>query len=921
VPEHHKTIADNEDGSYHVTLSVTGAEITSQESNKADVVIVFDRSNSMNAVVDSSSGKTRLTVAKEATQTLIDSLYSSSSDVNVSFIRFATRSDVLTGTDISSFNSDASGTNVHWFTSSDEQTLEDLVASNSFSTPSVTDTNAGATNWEEALQDANAAVSTGRSDADKYIIFVSDGNPTVRIDQRTDETDGGYYAYDATEEKYYQLSKGGIFSTSTSGTVNYITQSDGSMRVLYVQNSNRYTFYEADGTTYSISLNRYSPTIEWRDTGDSSTSGYWLTYTQDNGKAFTIQLTDGTVGNQPEIKSFQGSVHSTGQQSVTVTYVENSTDGTTTLFTLNDGQKTYSSSDVTTSTSSTDTHRVTIFQNGERDLSDAWGQGMFDPNGYDYQRAVDQALNRADGVTLYTVSTATIASKMDDLAQDANTDTKPAQYYDGTDEAKLKAAFEDIAQQITKAQYYTNVTIQDKLSDYVVFNENGTDTVNASTFKVYRIDSAGTKTQVTNATVNYDSETGLITYQPENGGRLEDRVTYTVEFDVWPNQLAFDREANIQNGLDDGDTAYGQDGTDGSGVGVDGGNIYSNGNDDSKLTYSQAQTVNGEETILQEDKEADFEDPVVVVPTSSITVTKEWVGGAAEDSVTIKLQWKDEMEEWVDYTVDGTVLTAKLTSNNNWSHTFSNLPAGPYGHDYRVVETSPDPSSSGWSASYTYSVADTNGGTGSEYTNAYESSASSEGILLKGRAAQSASAKTTNTRTSYSLQVIKKGRASDQSDDEATLLQGATFQLFEASVDENNVVTYTTQVGGDQESDTNGKLTFSGVLTPGKTYLLKESVTPAGYVTANPYVLVVGTDGTVTLYKTTVDGSTITVDTTSGGSLSTVENDSSTYTMTVTNLSVGDLPGTSGPGVYPLVAGGCGLLAVAGWLLRRRLSR
>lgn len=43
-----KTITDNGDGTHTISLSVTGQTNTTTESTKANVVIVFDLSNSMN---------------------------------------------------------------------------------------------------------------------------------------------------------------------------------------------------------------------------------------------------------------------------------------------------------------------------------------------------------------------------------------------------------------------------------------------------------------------------------------------------------------------------------------------------------------------------------------------------------------------------------------------------------------------------------------------------------------------------------------------------------------------------------------------------------------------------------------------------------------------------------------------------------
>jgi hypothetical protein len=101
-PTHHKSITDKGDGSYDVTLSVTGEqkETETQTSSMADVVIVFDKSGSMRA--SATDSKTRLEVAIDATKKLASDLHDSGSDVRVAFIDFSNRTDYLTSTGLRS---------------------------------------------------------------------------------------------------------------------------------------------------------------------------------------------------------------------------------------------------------------------------------------------------------------------------------------------------------------------------------------------------------------------------------------------------------------------------------------------------------------------------------------------------------------------------------------------------------------------------------------------------------------------------------------------------------------------------------------------------------------------------------------------------------------------------------------------------
>ncbi len=153
APATSKTLVDNGDGTYSLSLSVTGASQTSQTSGKADVIVVLDLSGSMTYQQGRS---TRLAIAKSAVNQLASQLLSNNTAASpdavtlslVTFSNYATTQTTQT-TDLADF----------------QRTVNGLRA-------------AGGTNWEDALQTANGI--TTRSDADTYVIFVSDGDPTFR---------------------------------------------------------------------------------------------------------------------------------------------------------------------------------------------------------------------------------------------------------------------------------------------------------------------------------------------------------------------------------------------------------------------------------------------------------------------------------------------------------------------------------------------------------------------------------------------------------------------------------------------------------------------------------------------------------------------------------------------------------------------
>ena len=171
APARSKTITPNDDGTYDLTLSVTGDGEQSSTSTPVDVVFVVDVSSSMNYTVTGWGGKSRMKAAHDAAATLANSLLTgenANKQIQVSVVTFGTNARVATG-----------------FTSN-PNTVANAV-------PEWAEENQG-TNWEGGLKLANAQTS-GREGAEKHIVFLSDGNPTYRVSAgdytRTDE--GGIF--------------------------------------------------------------------------------------------------------------------------------------------------------------------------------------------------------------------------------------------------------------------------------------------------------------------------------------------------------------------------------------------------------------------------------------------------------------------------------------------------------------------------------------------------------------------------------------------------------------------------------------------------------------------------------------------------------------------------------------------------------
>lgn len=245
APATNKDVQPNGDGTYDVSLSVTGTSNSKKNKTHANVVIVLDTSSSMNRTDIESTGETipneenRLIVAKRAIKTLASQLFGFNSTedpaaVEVAFVDFSHRvrnemtkdtiySGVVNGSGYNNFISLVNGLNTN-----------------------------GGTNYDTAIEAANSVLW---NDADPvYVIFVTDGDTVSRgylaydstgaTDHAADWDGGTYYNGDSTQtiEQYYararsaakiQLNKlladgnNKFYSIGVFGTVSYLQDLGG----------------------------------------------------------------------------------------------------------------------------------------------------------------------------------------------------------------------------------------------------------------------------------------------------------------------------------------------------------------------------------------------------------------------------------------------------------------------------------------------------------------------------------------------------------------------------------------------------------------------------------------------------------------------------------------------------------------------
>lgn len=159
----------NNDGTYDLTLNVSGAVKTEEYANKLDILFVLDTSNSM---TDSMGNTTKFAAQETAVRNAVNKL---SGNKNVD-ARFA----------IVSFDTLA-GTNKTWTASASSLSYPSKVANypgkyQDYWYGYEGTRKAGGTNYQAGLTEASKLLSSARSDATKIVVFLSDGNPTFYTD-------------------------------------------------------------------------------------------------------------------------------------------------------------------------------------------------------------------------------------------------------------------------------------------------------------------------------------------------------------------------------------------------------------------------------------------------------------------------------------------------------------------------------------------------------------------------------------------------------------------------------------------------------------------------------------------------------------------------------------------------------------------
>ena len=239
---HDKYVEAKDDGTYDLSLTVSGAKGSKTDKAKLDILLIVDKSRSMRFPMnrdlddDESYPKPedqRITKVANAANSLITALDAKKDilDVNYSVVTFNGPTSSGSGKE-----SDAS-VSLKWSESS-------TGVASAITTPSPD----GATNYQAAIRKAKTQLNQARPDAQKVVIFLTDGEPTVRIGGGTGLNDNKSYNINAAigeisnmwTDYFYCVGAGPAFQSSSGTTANAYKNLDNLKNSVHATNKDIY---------------------------------------------------------------------------------------------------------------------------------------------------------------------------------------------------------------------------------------------------------------------------------------------------------------------------------------------------------------------------------------------------------------------------------------------------------------------------------------------------------------------------------------------------------------------------------------------------------------------------------------------------------------------------------------------------------
>ena len=169
--ERHKTVTENPEGTYNLELSVSGAVGNITDPVKMDVMFIVDQSGSME--YELSNGTNRADAVVDAVRSMTSQLESNQNiDPRYSVVTF---SSGINGTQ---YYKDAIQ-KLYWTDNAEDAVSAVKISPN------------GGTNYEAGLLMGRAMLMGSRPNAQKVVIFLSDGKPTYHYENGNTRGDGG----------------------------------------------------------------------------------------------------------------------------------------------------------------------------------------------------------------------------------------------------------------------------------------------------------------------------------------------------------------------------------------------------------------------------------------------------------------------------------------------------------------------------------------------------------------------------------------------------------------------------------------------------------------------------------------------------------------------------------------------------------
>lgn len=257
-----------------------------------------------------------------------------------------------------------------------------------------------------------------------------------------------------------------------------------------------------------------------------------------------------------------------------------------------------------------------------------------------------------------------------------------AGYYKAAKNAsELNAIFDEIQKSETTTSAYTNVVMEDTLSEYVDLADGD--------YTVVAKDASGQAVALTkdvDYTLTYDKNAKKFTVRFLKA--LAHNVTYTLAYKVKPTQNAYDDYAsNLNTGEDGYAGVKGDADTDLDGNTTSSDQLGFHSNVSACLSY----TADGVDYACDGNP---YPHPVIQVVSSTLHIEKQWSGeGNKPGSITVDIKQGGNSYKTV---------TLEPNANGKWS-TDVTIPAGAE-KTYTVTETEPE--NHQWKASYQHKVGD-----------------------------------------------------------------------------------------------------------------------------------------------------------------------------------------------------------------------